>query len=109
MSSQQIPVTSGQKVILETIKSELFPQIEKLKDVLMKIQACRISFQIYSKELQGIENDYYIASKGFFEIVKKLETPDILFKNVAGGKLILFTISSIRRLLNKILLKESGT
>ncbi len=83
---KEIPITPGLKRILETVKDELFPKLERLKEVLVRIQACRISFHLYSKELWGIERDYHVASKGFFEVVKKLETPDILFAGIDGGE-----------------------
>lgn len=83
---QSIPITPGQRIIMQTVKDELFPCIEKLKDLLVEIQKCRISYQLYSPKLIDIESSYYEISESFFEVVKKLETPDILFKNADGGE-----------------------
>lgn len=83
---QQIPVTPGLRRILSTIKDELFPQIDNLKNLLVEIQSCRISYQLYSSRLSSLEKKYSNVSEDFFEVVKKLETPDILFKGVEGGE-----------------------
>lgn len=82
--SQPIPVTPGQRIILNTVKDELFPQINNLKTILVEIQACRISYQLYSSKLSALVERYSNVSKNFFEVVKKLETPDILFERVEG-------------------------
>lgn len=74
------PVTPGQKVILETVQKELFPQIDKLKDLLVKIQSCRISFQIYSLQLQQIEKEYYIVAK-HSETLEELVVYEALYDN----------------------------
>jgi len=78
-------IRPGQRKIMVTVKDELFPQIEKLKDLLVKIQSCRISNQLFSIIMNNLENEYSMVSSNFFEVVKKLETPDILFQGVDGG------------------------
>jgi hypothetical protein len=77
-------LTPGQRKILETVKNELFPQIENLKKLIVNVQACRISYQLFSFKLQNLEKEYATVSKRFFEVVKKLETPDILFEGIEG-------------------------
>lgn len=85
-NNQSIPVTPGQRRILDTIKDELFPQIESLKKLIVEIQTCRISYQLYSRKLGILDAEYSRISKSFFEVVKKLETPDILFEGIEGGE-----------------------
>jgi hypothetical protein len=83
---KMIPITTGQQKILETLWNDLFPQIEVLKDLMVNIQACRVSCQIYSLKLNQLEKRYSEASQTFFGVVKKLETPDILFQDTENAK-----------------------
>src|SRR3954465_9805791 len=84
-TNQNIPLTPGQQKILITIKDELLPKVDKLKNLLVDIQTYRVSYKLYSRKLSVFEKKYSEVSKGFFEIAKKLETPDILFDGVEGG------------------------
>jgi hypothetical protein len=85
-NQQQKPLTPGTRKILNTIKDELFPQIEILKNLLVEFQQCRISYQLYSLKLHSLEIQYSTVAENFFKVVKKLETPNILFENVEGGE-----------------------
>lgn len=85
-NQQSMKITPGQRKILDTVKDELFPQVDNLKSILVDIQACRISYQLYSLKLSSLEKRYSKVLKDFFEVVKKLETPDILFEGVGGGE-----------------------
>ena len=81
MKKDQIPVTSGQKIIMNTVQKELFPTLESLKELLVRIQKLRIAFPLYSRELSLIEKEYTQIAVDFFEVTRKLQTPDILFKD----------------------------
>ena len=82
MPNQTIPVTNSERRILEVVKDELFPQIEDLKKVMVDLQSCRISWQVFSKRISKLEKDYSEVSGRFFGVVRKLETPDILFSGL---------------------------
>lgn len=81
MKNDETPATTGQKIIMNTIQKELFPTLESLKELLVRIQKLRIIFPLYSKELSLIEKDYEKTAVAFFEVTRKLQTPDILFKD----------------------------
>ena len=78
----QIHISEGGKRVLTTVKDELFPCINKLKDVLVSTQKIRISYQLYSPVLVSLEKEYIKICSEFFEIVRKLDTPDILFQGL---------------------------
>ncbi len=78
-------ISEGGKRILDTVQKELFPSLEKLKDILVRIQKVRISWQLYSLELHKLEKEYYQASSDFFSTVRKLQTPDILFSGLENN------------------------
>jgi hypothetical protein len=80
--TNEIKITEGGKIILNTVKDELFPTVNMLKDLIVKIHSCRIRFPLYSAELNKIRNEYESVSVTFFDVAKKLETPDILFANM---------------------------
>lgn len=82
----EIPVNEGAKRILNTLKDELFPLSNQLKELLLKIQRLRIKFPIYSKSLNDLELEYFALSEKFFTITQKLETPDILFVGLEGSQ-----------------------
>jgi len=86
MPNNEIPITDGQRKILETVKDELFPQLVNLRNLLVRIQECRIYYQLHSFKLHELDKEYSRVSRDFFVVVQKLETPDILFEGVAGGK-----------------------
>lgn len=73
------PISEGGKRILNSVKDELFPLLEKTKDVMVRIQKIRISHQLNSPRLNELENEYSDIMARFFEVVRKLQTPDILF------------------------------
>mgnify|MGYP001561891979 CR=1 FL=1 len=85
MPPNQIPVSEGGKRILNTIKDELFPVIKRLKDILVRVQKVRISYQLYSTTLSNLETEYALVSGDFFEVVRKLQTPDLLFKGLVDN------------------------
>ncbi len=78
-------VTEGVKLILKTVKDELFPVIGELKDVLIHIQKIRISYQIHSPALRALENKYTRTAAIYFEVVRKLQAPDILFAGMQNN------------------------
>ncbi|HEY9584793.1 MAG TPA: hypothetical protein VJI33_04435 [Candidatus Paceibacterota bacterium] len=80
--NEQYKVSDGGKKILNTVKDELFPILNQLKDLLVSIQKCRINFSIYSKELSDLELKYSDLATSFFTVTKKLKTPDILFSGL---------------------------
>lgn len=84
-NNKPIPATPGQKKIMSTIQDELFPEMDKLKDLMIEVHECRISYHAYSSKLQKLEKEYSKTSKRFFSVVKKLQTPDDLFEGVDGG------------------------
>lgn len=81
-NNKTIPITSSEQRILMVVKEELFPQIEKIKKLMVDIQTCRTTYQLYSKQLNELEREYTSISKEFFSVVRKLETPDILFVDI---------------------------
>ena len=84
-NSKTIQITISEHKVLMVVKDELFPQIEKIKKLMVDIQACRITYQLYSKQLNKLEKDYTILSKEFFGVVRKLETPDLLFESMGDS------------------------
>jgi len=84
MSQNELKISEGGKRILNTCQKELFPTINKLKELLISIQKCRISYQLYSSNLNKLEKEYYEISLNFFEVSRKLETPDIIFEGLEG-------------------------
>lgn len=82
MRSEQVKVTPGQKRIMDTVQSELFPTLNLLKSLLVRIQKIRIKFPLYSRELTLTQKEYEKASAEFFEIARKLQTPDLLFHDM---------------------------
>ncbi len=79
---ENIPISEGTKILLNTIQQELFPVLNELKQLLVDIQGLRITSALYSKELSKYEAAYQDLAKRFFIVVQKLETPDILFKDL---------------------------
>ncbi len=79
---ENIPLSEGTKILLNTIQKELFPILNELKQLLIDIQGLRITFPLYSKELNKYEATYQDVAKRFFTLVQKLETPDILFQGL---------------------------
>jgi len=77
-----IPLSEGTKILLDTIQKELFPILNDLKQLLVDIQGLRITFPLYSKRLNIYNIKYQTIAKSFFTVVQKLETPDILFKDL---------------------------
>jgi hypothetical protein len=79
---KEIPITESGKRILDTVKDELFPLLEDMKNILVDVHACRISYQIYSCELNQINDRYLEKSTKIFQVIQKLQTPDILFQGL---------------------------
>lgn len=79
---KQIPVSEGTKIILNIVQSELLPTVDKMRKLLIDVQNCRIKFHLYSPELNNLQKEYNNISVIFFNIARKLETPDILFKDL---------------------------
>ena len=71
---------------MNTVHKELFPTLESLKELLIRTQKLRIVFPLYSKELVLIEKEYRQTAVDFFEVTRKLQTPDILFKDSKEDK-----------------------
>ncbi len=84
MPPNQIPISIGGKKILNTVKDELFPIINDLKSILISVQRIRISYQLYSLDLSKTEKEYTQEVVKFFEVVRKLQTPDLLFEGLDG-------------------------
>lgn len=82
---ENIQVSEGTKRIVETVHKELFPILNELKQLLVDIQGLRIVFPLYSKELKKYDTQYQDIAKRFFIVVQKLETPDILFKDLPNN------------------------
>lgn len=82
---ETIPVSEGVKILLNTIQKELFPILNELKQLLVDIQELRIKFPLYSKKLNEYNKKYQQITKRFFTTVQKLETPDILFKDLPSN------------------------
>src|SRR3970040_1750600 len=78
----QISISEGGKRILNTVQDELFPVLNRLKELLLSVQKCRTMIPIYSPKLNRLESEYSDVSSEFFTVVRKLETPDILFENL---------------------------
>lgn len=70
---------------METVHKELFPILNELKQLLVDIQGLRIVFPLYSKGLNKYDTQYQDIAKRFFIVVQKLETPDILFKDLPNN------------------------
>jgi len=68
MEQKQIPISEGAKIILDTVKDELFPAVGKLKKLLNSLQKCRVSFQLYSSRLNEFEEEYASTSDTFFAV-----------------------------------------
>ncbi|MFA5751352.1 MAG: hypothetical protein WCX79_04535 [Candidatus Paceibacterota bacterium] len=79
---EYIPLSEGAKILLNTVQKELFPVLNELKQLLVNIQGLRINCPLYSKQLIEYQTTYEDTAKRFFVIVQKLETPDILFKDL---------------------------
>lgn len=82
--TNELKISKGTKRILDTMQQDLFPSLSRLRELLVRIQKFRISSQLYSTELHKLELEYSGISTSFFTIVKKLETPDILFEGLEG-------------------------
>lgn len=70
---------------METVHKELFPILNELKRLLVDIQGLRITFPLYSRDLKKYDTQYQDVAKRFFVVVQKLETPDILFKDLPSN------------------------
>lgn len=79
MDQIQRATSEPERIIVETLGKELFPSLEKLKDLLIRIQNCRIPYYFFSIELNKLEKEYFNAASNFFLIDKKLKTPNLLF------------------------------
>src|ERR1700733_7009661 len=84
MPPNQIPVSEADKRILETIRTEFFPALNKIKDLLTRIQSTRLVFFLYSPGLSKLEQEYFEISQALFVIDRKLTTPDILFEGLSN-------------------------
>ena len=82
MSPQQIPISDAGRVILNTVKDELFPLTNELKDILVQTQQVRISYQVYSERVNKLDKRYSELCTKLFVVIRKLETPDILFEGL---------------------------
>lgn len=82
---ENIPLSEGTKILLNTIQTELFPILNNLKQLLVDIQGLRINFPLYSKKLNNYNLKYQTIAKDFFTVVQKLETPNILFKGLPSN------------------------
>lgn len=80
--NEQIPLTEGAKIILNTIKDEFFPIQKELMLLLKEVQELRIKNLVYSREIHDLNKKYEELSPNFFDIAIKLKTPDILFKSL---------------------------
>jgi hypothetical protein len=81
--TDQIHISEGGKRILNTVKDELFPLTEKLKDLLIRAQRIRSTFfETNSRKLFELEAEHSQVSADFFVVATKLQTPDILFKGI---------------------------
>lgn len=80
----QVPVSEPEKRILEALRVEFFPVLNKLKDLLTRMQNCRLFFYVFSPSLSDLEKEYFDISAELFVIDKKLTTPDVLFKGLNG-------------------------
>jgi hypothetical protein len=83
-TSQQIPVSQPEKRILETFRVEFFPEIQKLKDVLIRIQGCKLYMRLYSPQLPTLEQEYLNTVSKLFLIDRKLTTLDVLFEGLTN-------------------------
>jgi hypothetical protein len=79
------PISEADKIILNTIKDELFPVLNELKLLVVRVYKCRVLFLFYSSELRRIQSEYEKVSTDFFVVTTKLETPDILFKGLGDN------------------------
>ena len=64
-SKTQIKVSEPEKRILETLRIEFFPILNKLKDLLIQIQKYRLLFYVFSAQLPKFENEYFNISSEF--------------------------------------------
>ncbi|GEM_PF-1802394 len=78
-----VPESPAARRILITVKDELFPILNKLRDLLVRVQKCRIGYQLYSPELRALDVEYSIVSGEFFVLHKKMSTPDLLFEGLS--------------------------
>lgn len=81
--SNQIPVSEGTKRMLDTFQKELLPALDSMRKLVIEVQSCRITFPFYSHKLTVLQKKYNEISIEFFNVVRKLETPDILFKDIS--------------------------
>ncbi len=54
-NGKTIPITISEQRVLTVVKDELFPQIEKIKKIMVDIQTYRITYQLHSKQLNELE------------------------------------------------------
>ncbi len=85
MPPDQLPIRPGGKRILDTVKDRLFPITNRLKDILVRVQKIRVSYQLYSPTLSSLDKEYTEASGDFFEVVRILQTPDLLFEGLGDN------------------------
>ncbi len=68
--------------IFETFKDELHEPLEKLKELFVTSQKIRITANLYSRKLSQLEREYSTVLPELFEVIRKLDTPDLLFKDL---------------------------
>lgn len=72
------------KILLDFTKNELFPIKNNLMDFLIEVSTFKpnIVKSFYRKKLNRIENKYIDLTKLFSDLLRKYETPDIIFKSL---------------------------
>lgn len=81
-SQKEIPLSVGGQVMLNVVHKELLPMLNKIRELLINIQKCDIKCPLYSRELNDLEKNYINVVSAFFLIIKKIESPDELFKGL---------------------------
>lgn len=84
METVQTPVSQGTQRILVAVQSELFPAIKELRELLLETQKIKIPYFLFSNELTKRKLGYTEVTTRFFTVVKKLETPEILFEGLTN-------------------------
>jgi hypothetical protein len=82
---EKLNISEGGRIILNTVKDELFPLTEKLKNILVRVHSYRSTLlETNSKQLYEIESEYSRVSADFFVVTTKLQSSDLLFKDLPG-------------------------
>lgn len=79
---EEMPISAGGKRVLNTVKDDLFPILKELRDLLLRVHRSRPPFPLYSPNLSSLTLEFEELSASFFGVVRKLETPDILFSGL---------------------------